>query len=402
MPAHPQHAHPESAACSAATLPQGPLPRIWLRNTPPATATRVGPADAAAVLSLAMLSAARAAISARSDYRPTPLRAMPGLAQQLQLGGVWVKDESSRFGLGGVKALGAPYGLEVLLAAQPGPASAYTAVAATDGNHGLALAWAAARLGCQARIYVGSAVDPVRCARIRAAGATLVHIDGTYDAAVAAAAKAAEEGGVLLITDTDHQGKLPVTLAIMAGYSVLATEIAEQLAAPAVPGEPARPALHELTQVFLPCGVGGLAAGISAGLWAHLGTPPPVVTVEPVHAACLLASLEAGRPVSVPGDLLTRMLGLACGQPSLPAWQILQATVQAALAIDDAAAATTQQLLARGLGSDAPLRSGDTGIAALAGLCQAAADAGSRRQLGLNRQSQVLVLSSEGPLPGSA
>lgn len=363
------------------TLPCSPVPRLFIhtawRHDLPYCGTSLDPVD--------MVSAA-AAITARDDYQPTPLRSLPGLARALRLGAVSVKDEAFRFGLGGIKALGAPYGLEYLLARQENPPATYTAVAATDGNHGLALAWAAANAGCRARIYVGTAVSQTRIARIRAAGAVVEVVDGSYDDAVAAAARAALVPGVLLVTDTDHAGDLPVTRAIMAGYSLLAQEVVQQT-------EEA-----DFTHVFLQCGVGGVAAGIVAGLWYRQGKVPRLVTVEPVRAACLLASLEVGRRVQVAGTLDTRMVGLACGLTSLPAWEILSQAAFAAMTVGEDDARLTQVALAQGIDGDPSLYSGDTGIAGLAGLCVAATDAQARARLGLDAQSRILLVSSEGRL----
>lgn len=339
------------------------------------------------VLSPADMAEALAAVGEFPGYAPTPLRALPGLAAALGLGEVAVKDEAVRFGMGGIKALGAPHGLRHLLARQALPAAACTAIAATDGNHGLALAWAARAFGCRARIFVGTAVGRDRIELIRSLGAEVVSVDGTYDDAVAAAELAARAPGALLVTDTDYSGDLPVTRAIMAGYSVLASELARQTD------------LGRHTHVFLQCGVGGVAAGIAAGLWRQLGRTPKIVTVEPARAACLYASLRAGRPVQVAGTLETRMVGLACGRPSLPAWRILSRAAYAAMTIDDADARRVQDALAQGIGGDAPLPAGDTGIAGVAGLCAAAGVAAARAALGLDAASRVLLVSSEGARP---
>jgi diaminopropionate ammonia-lyase len=339
------------------------------------------------VLSRADMADAAEVVKLFPGYAPTPLRSLAGLAGTLGLGEVWVKDEAARFGMGGIKALGAPYGLRCLLARQPLPASSYTAVAATDGNHGLALAWAARQFGCHACIYVGKAVGQERREHNRSLGAELEVIEGTYDAAVAAAESAARDPRVLLVTDTDYAGDLPVTRAIMAGYSVLAQELARQAD------------LTRYTHVFLQCGVGGVAAGIAAGLWLYLGRPPRVVTVEPANAACLFASLRARHPVQVAGMLETRMIGLACGQPSLPAWNILSRVACAAMTLDDADARLTQDALATGVAGDPALLSGATGIAGIAGLCAAAGNAGARAALGLSAASRVLLVSSEGMQP---
>jgi diaminopropionate ammonia-lyase len=320
-------------------------------------------------------------------YAPTPLHRMVGFAAALGVGEVWVKDEGARFGMGGVKALGAPYGLHYLLAQQDRPAADCTAVAATDGNHGLALAWAARQFGCQSRIYVGSAVGPQRIQLIQSYGAEVVVINGTYDDAVQAAAAAAKLPGGLLVTDTDYVGDLPVTRAIMAGYSVLAWELAEQVD------------VKRFSHVFLQCGVGGVAAGITAGLWHRLGHPPRVVTVEPETAACLQASLMAGQPVQIPGSLETRMIGLACGYPSLPAWRILSRAAFAAMTVSEEDAREVQAAMAAGRMGDPALMSGDTGISGIAGFCRVAGSSAARNLLGLNDSSRILLVSSEGPPP---
>lgn len=338
-----------------------------------------------AVLSRTDMADAAVAIQRFAGYAPTPLRELPGLAATLGLGEVWVKDEAARFGMGGIKALGAPYGLHCLLARQEAPAAACTAVAATDGNHGLALAWAAREFGCRAQIYVGTAVGQARIELIRALGAQVEIVDGTYDAAVAAAAAAAaHDPRILLVTDTDYAGDLHVTRAIMAGYSVLAQEVAQQ-------ADPAR-----FTHVFLQCGVGGVAAAIAAGLWLRLERTPRIVTVEPVRAACMMASFAAGHPVQVEGDLETRMIGLACGRPSQPAWDILAQAAFAAMAVADGDACLVQACLAHGCSDDPPLLAGDTGIAGMAGLCVAASHAHSRERLGLSAASRILLVISEG------
>ncbi len=325
------------------------------------------------------------------EYRPTPLCSLAGLARHLGLGAILCKDEAGRFGLGGVKALGAPYGLDVLLREKSALAAGQcTAIAATDGNHGLAVAWAAARRGCRSLIFVGRDVDAGRLARIRAAGAAIEVVDGSYDDAVLVAERrAATDSSVLLVTDTDYTATQPVARAIMAGYALLAAEAWRD-------GLADRPSTH----IFLHCGVGTMAAGITAGLWRHLDSVTPrVVTVEPVAAGCMLASLRAGRPVRVEGALTTRMAGLACGRPSLPAWTVLSKAAFAGMTVGEDTAVAVQEGLATGAYGDAPLLGGDTGIAGLAGLMAAATDPEARGRLDLGPDSRVFVVNSEGPSP---
>lgn len=322
------------------------------------------------------------------EYRPTPLRSLAGLARRLGLATVLCKDEAFRFGVGGVKALGAPYGLHLLSRERGAPMTTATAIAATDGNHGLALAWAAARIGCRSRLFVGRDVDAGRLARIRQAGGDIEVVDGTYDDAVLAAERlAAADPTALLVTDTDYVGDLPVSRAIMAGYALVADEAWRD----GLDGQPP-------THVFLHCGVGTMAAGIAAGLWRHLGPAAPrVVTVEPIAAACLLSSLRAGRPVRVDGALTTRMVGLACGRPSLPAWAVLSKAAFAGMTVDEATAAAVRDGLAACAWGDPPLAGGDTGIAGIAGLLAASIDLETRTRLALGPDSRVFVVNSEGP-----
>jgi len=346
-------------------------------------------ADIADILSPQGMDRAQRDITGWQDYAVTPLRHLPGLAEKLGIAALWCKDEGQRFGLGGVKALGAPYGLHCLLQDQaPDAIANVEAVAATDGNHGLALAWAARKFGCQARIFVGRGVDQPRLDRLIDAGAALDILDGTYDDAVLAAERyAAEAPNRLLVTDTDYRGGLPVTQAIMEGYSLLGQELVDQL-------QDQRP-----THIFLQCGVGGMAAGVLAGYWRALHRlEAKVILVEPLTAACLQASLAAGEERSVPGDLETGMVGLACGRPSRPAWRILSTAAFAAIAIEETGPRALQAALWTGASGDAPLLVGDTGVAGLAGLVAAASH--RRDELGLGSDSRVLCVNSEPPLPG--
>jgi diaminopropionate ammonia-lyase len=138
-------------------------------------------------------------------------------------------------------------------------------------------------------------------------------------------------------------------------------------------------------------GVGGAAAAVSVQLRSAFPERPRFVVVEPDKAACLLASAEAGEPVAIPGDLDTLMAGLACGEPSLLAWQELSRATDAFMAVPDEAAVECMRILAR-MGVEA----GESGVAGLAGLLLAAADPAAKAQLALGPESRVLLFSTEG------
>jgi len=167
----------------------------------------------------------------------------------------------------------------------------------------------------------------------------------------------------------------------MQGYRLMAEEAAE-----AIPAPP--------THVFIQGGVGGLAAAVSVQMRARYGLDGPrIVVVEPERAACLMASAEAGEPVSVEGELDTLMAGLACGEPSLLAWQELERAGFAFMAIPDASAVDCMRLLAR---RQPKLVAGESAVDGLAGLLLAAREPFARGALGLTPESRVLLFGTEG------
>lgn len=359
------------------------------------------------VLDAGAFARARDALRAWPDYAPTPLHDLRALARRLELARIAYKDEGPRFGLGSFKALGAPCALAALLGERlrgdddravdaaalaagryAERLGAITARAATDGNHGRALAWAARRFGCRAAIYVHPGVSDDRVAAIAAHGAEIQRVAGTYDDAVRAAAADARERGDLLVSDTSFPGYTDVPKLVMSGYGVMFDEVAADDAALA-----AAPPTH----VFVQAGVGALAAAACAWFWERRGEHRPrLVVVEPESAACLLASARAGRPAVATGDLATAMAGLSCGEPSLLAWEILASGAFAFLAMPDPPALEAMRLLARGEGGDPRIVAGESGAAGLAALLCAATQPGLRAALELDERSRVLCVGTEG------
>ena len=109
---------------------------------------------------------------------------------------------------------------------------------------------------------------------------------------------------------------------------------------------------------------------------------PKLVVVEPEKAACLLASAEAGEPTSVAGELDTVMAGLACGEPSLLAWQELERGAFAFMAVPDESAVDCMKLLAK---RQPKVVAGESAVAGLAGLLLAAREPFARIALGSPR-----------------
>ena len=328
------------------------------------------------VLSLAGARAAHAAISAWEGYAPTPLRDLAAIADQLDIGQLLYKDEGKRFGLKSFKALGGAYAVDRIVAARG--KEGLTVACATDGNHGRSVAWGARRAGVKAVIYVHETVSEGRAEAIRSYGATVVREGRTYDDSVRACTEAAQRNGWQIVSDTSWPGYEEVPKDVMQGYAVLAMEAEAQGAKP--------------THVFVQGGVGGLAAGVLSYRWEKLGAQRPIlVVVEPETAACLFESARAGAVTTVGGDLDTIMAGLACGEPSILAWRILDQGADAFMTITDKAAADAMRTLAE-LG----VVGGESGVAGLAGLIKAAGDPRLRQALKLDAGSRVLCYGTEG------
>jgi diaminopropionate ammonia-lyase len=365
------------------------------------------PSPGPVVLTPERMQAAYETIARWPRYTATPLVRLDDLAGRLNLGTIWLKDETRRFGVDSFKALGAGYALGRVLSDMLSRAldrevsvsdllsglhrertRGLTAVAATDGNHGRALAWASRLFGCRCIIFVPAQVSAGRRAAIADFGAEVVEVAGTYDDAVEVAAQSAALNGRIEISDTAHGGDDEVPLLVMEGYTTLVREIAA-----------ARPVPLPFTHVFLQAGVGGLAGAVlDAAAYDPALRGAAGIVVESNRAGCLFASARAAALTGVRGSLATVMAGLACGVPSTVAFEIVRDRATAFLQIPDTDALLAQQSLAEGAGIGLP-QIGETGLAGLAGLLAVCRRADWRSRLGLNAQSNVLLFATEGLPP---
>lgn len=351
-------------------------------------------------------SARTGAVSARPDpravrfhrsmpgYAPSPVAEAPAAAQQLGLSRLVVKLETERFGLPSFKVLGASWATCRALSLRSGlpPAATFdelramtarldglTLVAATDGNHGRAVARVARLLGHGARILVPEGTAQARIDAIAGEGASVDVVRGSYDDAVLAAAGLASDDH-LVISDTSWPGYEQVPGWVADGYSTIFEELAEQLT-----GEP--PPL-----VAIQIGVGALA---SAAVRALAAPGRVIVGVEPAGAACALQAVRVGRPALVPGPHTSIMAGLNCGLASQVALPDMTAGIDAFCAIDDSDAELAIRLLLRD-----GLRCGETGASGVGGLLALHEREPERawEQLGLrDPRPAALAICTEGP-----
>jgi diaminopropionate ammonia-lyase len=356
------------------------------------------PAKLEALFPNAMMRAAQDEIASWDGYKPTSLRDLADIAKAAGIGSLFYKDESTRFGLGSFKALGGAYAVlkylsdtlseklgrpvsiaEIRSGGLAKQAEQITVATATDGNHGRSVAWGAQMAGCKCRIYIHREVSKGRESAMAAFGANVIRIDGDYDESVRLAAKEATENKWQVISDTSYDGYLDVPRYVMAGYTVMVSEILKQMPEPP-------------THVIIQAGVGGLAAAICASFWAELGeNRPHIIVTESKHAACIIESMRYQKPSHVIVKEETIMAGLSCGEISLIAWEILSRGVSAVTTLPDDAVAPAMRIMAAN-----GIEAGECAVPGIITLLAVSKDAQMIKSLSLDENSRVLVFGCEG------
>ncbi|MGM0384575.1 MAG: diaminopropionate ammonia-lyase [Actinomycetota bacterium] len=325
-------------------------------------------------------------------FASTPIRSAPTAATRLGVRTVLVKDESARMGLPSFKILGASWacyrGILAKLGREPGPAPSLAElhevlessdremvlVAATDGNHGRAVARVARILGLPAIVLVPEGTVASRIEGIESEGAEVRVVAGTYDETIATSATLEDERHVV-VDDTSWEGYTDVPGWVIDGYATMLAEVVGAIRDGEIP---------EPTVVTGQMGVGALSAAIAR---AFASRPARLlVGVEPTEAACITESALAGRLVTVPAEGQTCMAGLNCGTPSEIALPSNLHGYDCFVTVDDEFAEEAVRLL-HADGIDA----GESGAAGLAGLL------GEKDALGLEPDDVVLVFLTEGP-----
>lgn len=377
----------------------------WKYNTMPPTEDRYS-----TLMNAENVEQARAFHRSFPQYDLTPLHALPGMAAKLGIGSLYVKDESYRFGLNAFKVLGGSFAIGKYIAKQLGkdirevghsyltsgqfqdsftPTTFFTA---TDGNHGRGVAWAARQLGQRCVVHMPKGSAKERYDNIAAEGAAVTIEEVNYDECVRiAAAEAAQTKNGVIVQDTAWEGYEEIPGWIMQGYGTMAAEAAEQLR---------RCGVLKPSHIFVQAGVGSLAGavvGYFSGLFPD--NPPKFIIMEAQSAACLYKGAVAGQMQTVGGDLETIMAGLACGEPNILGWEILQNHATVFVSCPDEVAASGMRMLAAPVRGDTPIVSGESGavgMGLLAAIMKDPACAQLRRTLELDGSSRVLLFSTEG------
>ena len=257
------------------------------------------------IMSLRNVAKARFFHSSFPQYSITPLAQLDGMAKYLGLGGLFVKDESFRFGLNAFKVLGGSFAMARYIAQEMGKDVSEmtydyltsesfrrefgqaTFFTATDGNHGRGVAWAANKLGQKAVVHMPKGSSKARYDNIKKEGAQVTIEEVNYDECVRmAAAEAAVTPHGVVVQDTAWEGYEEIPAWIMQGYGTMSSEAADELRQIGV---------NRPTHVFVQAGVGSLAGAV-VGYFTNLfpNDPPKFVVMEAQAADCLYQGAVAG------------------------------------------------------------------------------------------------------------
>ncbi|NFH68870.1 diaminopropionate ammonia-lyase [Clostridium botulinum] len=345
------------------------------------------------------------------QYKETPLVNLENLSKDIGLGGIYIKDESYRFGLNAFKVLGGSFAMAKYMAQKLNKdiselpyeklispelreeLGEVTFVTATDGNHGRGVAWTANKLKQKSVVYMPKGSSKTRLENIRKEGAEASITDMNYDDAVRLAAKYADENNGVVIQDTAWDGYEEIPAWIMQGYGTMGLEALNQLNQYGVE----RP-----THIFIQAGVGSLAGAIQ-GFFASVfkGNCPKTVIVESNLADCLYKSAKAndGNLIAVGGEMQTIMAGLACGEANTIGWKVLKEYSDTFVSSPDYVAANGMRILGNPLRGDNKVISGESG-AVTSGLLYEIMKNDKykdlKESLELNENSKVLLFSTEG------
>lgn len=362
-------------------------------------------------LSFSEISKVRQFHKSFPEYSTTPLQQLDDLAARLGVAGVYVKDESYRFGLNAFKVLGGSFAMAKYLAQSLGKdiseldykrltseeirkqLGEITFTTATDGNHGRGVAWTANRLKQKSVVYMPKGSSETRLKNIQAEGATASITNLNYDDAVRLATENANKFGWVVVQDTAWEGYEDIPTWIMQGYGTMALEALEQLKAAGV---------EKPTHVFVQAGVGSLAGAVQ-GFFASAcpDNTPVTIIVESDQADCLYKSALAndGEPRIVTGELTTIMAGLACGEPNVIGWNVLRDYSDMFVSCPDWVAAKGMRVLGNPVGKDTRVISGESGAVTAGLLTELMTNpdmAEAKAKLGLDENSRVLLFSTEG------
>ena len=330
-------------------------------------------------LSSNLLIDAYKSISKWKGYRPTPLLNLNKLNKKLKLNNIFYKDESRRFHLKSFKALGGAYAVEKISEKK----NKITVSSATAGNHGKSVAWGAKRLKLKCKIFVSQYVSKTRVNEIKKFGAEVIRVKGNYENSLRKCELLSKKNNWEIIQDVSTKNYKYVPQLTMAGYSILIREISKQTN-------------QYITHIFLQAGVGGLAAGLVAGVAKYFKRIPKIIIVEPDRADCVLQSIKSKKLKKIKIKKESIMGGMSCNEMSYIPWQILKKASNCCVSVSDRNIARTVAMLKDKKLSKYSIIGGECsapGIISLIGACN---NTKTKKLMELDENSNVLIIGCEG------
>ena len=331
------------------------------------------------ILNSDLLEDAYKTISKWQKYQPTPLESLNKLSKELKLKNIFYKDESKRFGLKSFKALGGAYAVEKITKGR----KKITVSTATAGNHGKSVAWGAKNLGLNCKIFISENVSETRAEEMRNLNAEVIRVKGNYQDSLNFCKEESKKNNWEIIQDVAWPDYELVPKLTMAGYSTIIKEISVQTN-------------EYITHIFLQAGVGGMAAGLVAGVANYFKKVPKIIIVEPEDANCVMQSIENNTPTSVDIKKESIMGGMSCGEVSLVPWQILKNSVNNCVSVSDKFVSQTVAMLADKVLSDISIEGGECSTPGITSLISCCNNEETKSALELNENSNILLIGCEG------
>jgi len=188
------------------------------------------------------------------------------------------------------------------------------------------------------------------------------------------------------VSDTSWENYQDIPRQVMAGYSVMTSEIIDQLG------------VEKPTHIILQAGCGGMAGGVIGALWPYWkDSLPTIIIVESDMSDCVYESLKRDEIHLVNITEETIMAGLSCGEVSGLAWPLLKKAVAHVLTINDEGVAPMMRWLANPTHESRPaIIGGECSASGLIALMAIQGDTELAKKVSLNGNSSVLVLGTEG------
>ncbi len=332
------------------------------------------------VLPKSYMDEAHSAVSSWDNYSPTPLISLSKLSKILKINKIFYKDESTRFNLKSFKALGGAYAVQKVAKDN----KEIVISTATAGNHGRSVAWGAKKLALKCKIFISEFVSESRAKVMREFGAEVIRVKGNYEDSLNECINQSKRNNWQIVQDVAWKDYLLVPKLTMAGYSVMMKEISNQLND------------KKITHVILQAGVGGMAAGMIAGIARYLDHVPEILVVEPENAACVLESIKSERIEKILIKKESLMGGMSCGEVSLVPWEILKNSVNYCVTVSDNYISKTVKFLANSNFSKEKIVGGECSTPGIVSLIGINNDEKIKKKINLNENSNVLLFGCEG------